>query len=98
MPKTPLTPTSSQEIVAISPPPAYKRRKIDPNSTSLPKPAPATLDRDLLEKVAKRVQEYETKERNQSGEKKAKKEEVGGERERMNGVSRSRVIERMVSL
>jgi len=94
---TPLTPTSSQEIVAISPPPATKRRKIDYASTSIPKPAPVRLDRDLREKVEARVREYERKERTQNGEGKLKgKEQVARERERMEGVSRSRVTERMV--
>jgi hypothetical protein len=119
---TPLTPSSSQEIIAISPPPASKRRKIDIGATCLPKPAPAKLDRSLQEKVALRLKEQERKERTQAGkrleggsgaggsaggggggrrgreeyEEARGKEEMLRERERMEGVSRSRMTERMV--
>ena len=93
---TPLTPSSSQEIVPISPPKNLKRKAHDTKATTLPLPAPVKLDRALEERVAKRIKDQERVERSQTGVSKAKKEDAERQRSEAAGMSRGRVTERMM--
>ena len=66
---TPLSPSSSQEIVPISPPLASasssKRRRVDLSATTLPKPTTFVPKGDLRDAVVDRVRVQEKKEASQ---------------------------------
>jgi hypothetical protein len=93
---TPLTPSSSQEIIPISPPKTQKRKARDEKATTLPLPAPVKLDRALEERVAKRIKDQERVERSQTGASKARKEDAERQRREATNLSRGRVTERMM--
>lgn len=97
---TPLSPSSSQEIIPISPP-AHLRQKrktrSEEGSTSIPLPAPVRFDRELEDRLSKRLKEQQRKEESQNGEDKADRKTRDGKRERMKGMSRTQVTSRMVS-
>lgn len=95
---TPLTPTSSQEIIPISPPAKRRKTSDRDGGTSLPLPLPVKLDPDLREKVALRLKDQKRVEKSQNGESKADKETREKERKRMSGMNRMQITERMVSL
>jgi hypothetical protein len=101
MAPTPLTPSSSQEIIPISPPPAALKRKrevTDPSaSTTLPKPLEWKPSIDLKDKAYRARNAYEQKADTQSGKKKARQAEVEKQREEVRGMSREKQTARMVS-
>ena len=96
---TPLNPSSSQEIIPISPPRHLKRKIEKSESTSIPKPQVVKFSRELEERVHKRVKEQEKKIETQNG---AGKRDGGckkmKERERgeVDGLSRSEITSRLV--
>lgn len=91
----PLTPSSSQEIIPISPPRPLKRKR-DEHSTTLPAPSPLVLPPDLSERVSQRLQDQHRVERSQSGASRVKKGDAARQRAETSGMSRSRVTERMM--
>lgn len=101
MAPTPLTPSSSQEIVPISPPPpaALKRKRevTDPSaSITLPKPLEWKPSIDLKDKAYRARNAYEQKVDTQGGKKKARQAEVEKQREEVRGMSREKQTARMV--
>ncbi|KAI9637868.1 BRCT domain-containing protein [Dioszegia hungarica] len=102
MAPTPLTPSSSQEIVPISPPPpaALKRKRevTDPSaSITLPKPLEWKPSIDLKDKAYRARNAYEQKVDTQGGKKKARQAEVEKQREEVRGMSREKQTARMLS-
>jgi hypothetical protein len=106
---SPLTPSSSQEIIPISPPPyasssKSKSKPIASTSTStsasisttLPQPAVFTPDSDLHHKIRTHQQEYDAKAEVQGGKRKARRGAVEEERDRAGKMSRNQMTERMV--
>lgn len=98
---TPLTPSSSQEIVAISPPPPVTlKRKRDPNDASAATTLPKALDwkpsLELKDRAIRAQSDYNKKSDTQSGKRKPIAKEVEREREEMRGLTRSQTTARMV--
>ncbi len=97
---TPLSPSSSQEIVPVSPPLAssstshFLKRH---HSTTLPSAIPFDPPADLKPKIHAAMRAQRAREEGQSGKRKAREGEVEDERKRVQGMARSRVTERMVS-
>lgn len=100
---TPLTPSSSQEIIPISPPIASSSKFKLSNSydasasVTLPKPKTFSPKRELKEKMVEHVSAYDRKVDVQNGKRKAKGSDMDDERERVAKLSRSQVTARMVS-
>lgn len=109
---SPLTPSSSQEIIPISPPPyaSSSKSKSKPTastststsafsiSTTLPQPAVFTPESDLLRKIRTQQHAYDAKAEVQGGKRKARRGAVDEERERAGKMSRSHMTERMVGI
>lgn len=98
--RTQLTPSSSQEIIPISPPPQPLKRKRDPSdpsaATTLPKPLDWKPSIDLKDKVYRARNAYDKKTETQGGKRKATAKEVEKQREEMRGLSREKTTARMV--
>lgn len=95
----PLSPSSSQEIIPISPPVASSSRlkPIRPSSsTTLPQAESFDPPYSLREKIVKHVREQVKKEETMSGKRKAGKADHDDYRRKMRDVGRSRQTEVMV--
>jgi hypothetical protein len=97
---TPLTPSSSQEIIPISPPPYTdrkgKRKAVDEAATALPRPKGFEPAPDLQRRIGETLKQQRKQEDGQYGKRKARSSEVENERQATEGMSRSRQTERMV--
>ena len=94
---TPLSPSSSQEIIPISPPLSFRSTAHLPeSSTTLPVAVGFDPLPDLKPKIRAALKVQRAKEEGQGGKRKAGSGEVEEERKRVRGMERSRVTERMV--
>ncbi len=92
---SPLSQSSSQEIIPISPPLAsFSSSRL----TTLPSALPFDPPADLKPRIHAALKTYKAKEEGQNGKRKARASEVEEERKRIEGMGRSRVTDRMVSL
>ena len=92
-----VSPSSSQEIVAISPPFATTSSRPE-SSTTLPVAVSFTPHPELKPKIREALRAYQAREAGQNGKRKAKVDEIVEQRKRIQGMDRSRVTEHMVCL
>ncbi|ORX33432.1 BRCT domain-containing protein [Kockovaella imperatae] len=103
---TPLSPSSSQEIISISPPPeasssrSQKRKFVDPLATTLPRPETFIPRGELKDDIARHIEEQEKRIDIQNGKRRVKREASGSKRVKVeDGVemSRTQVTNRMMA-